>query len=107
LVVLDGGAGFRLPGATTFVDLSTRAPLRRILELLVRARREAPTEAVAVDEVIREGWPGEQIRPDAALNRARVALATLRKLGLRSVLLTVEGGYLLDPAVPLGRPEPI
>jgi predicted ATPase len=106
LIVLDGGAGFRLPGAPAFVDLKARAPLRRILELLARARRESPAEAVAVDDVIREGWPGERIRPDAALNRARVALATLRKLGLRAVLLTVEGGYLLDPAVPLGRQGP-
>lgn len=99
LVILSGGRGFRLPHTGVLVDVSRRAPLCRILDLLARARRSAPGEPVPVEELIRAGWPGEQILPEAALNRARVGLATLRKLGLSAVLLTAAGGYLLDPAV--------
>jgi predicted ATPase/predicted negative regulator of RcsB-dependent stress response len=101
LVVLPGGHGFRLPRAAAPVSLSRRAPLRGILELLSRRRRDAPGEAVQVDDLIRAGWPGEKIRAEAALNRLYVALTTLRKLGLRDLLVTADGGYLLDPAVPV------
>jgi predicted ATPase len=102
---LDGGRGFRLPGAPAVVDLSRRAPLRRILERLAQSRRAEPGEAVAVDEILAAGWPGEKIQAEAALNRLHVALATLRKLGLREVLITADGGYMLDPAVPLAAAQ--
>jgi hypothetical protein len=101
LVVLEGGRGFRLPRAEAIVDISRRAPLRGILSLLATRRRDAPGEALAVDELIRAGWPGEKIQAEAALNRVHVALTTLRKLGLRDLLVTADGGYMLDPAVPI------
>ncbi|HVK68841.1 MAG TPA: tetratricopeptide repeat protein, partial [Polyangium sp.] len=98
LVVSDEGARLRLPGARASVDLSSRAPLRRILLALAKLRASAPGQTLPLDEIIRAGWPGERIGADAAANRVRVALATLRKLGLRGVLMTGQGGYLLDPA---------
>ncbi|MDC0744750.1 ATP-binding protein [Polyangium mundeleinium] len=98
LVVSDEGARLRLPGARASVDLSSRAPLRRILLALAKLRASAPGQTLPLDEIIRAGWPGERIGADAAANRVRVALATLRKLGLRDVLMTGQGGYLLDPA---------
>jgi hypothetical protein len=33
---------------------------------------------------------------DAAATRVRVAIATLRQLGLRSTLLTRDDGYVID-----------
>lgn len=96
----DGGA-FCLPDSATFVDLSRRAPLKKILLALAQLRVESPGEALATDDVIRAGWPGERIGAVAAANRVRVALATLRKLGLRDRIVTGEGGYLLDPAIPV------
>jgi hypothetical protein len=36
---------------------------------------------------------------EAAQTRVRVAVATLRKLGLRGLLVTRDDGYVLDPAV--------
>jgi hypothetical protein len=39
----------------------------------------------------------------AARNRLRVALTTLRNLGLRAALITREGGHLLDPNVVVQR----
>ena len=35
--------------------------------------------------------------------RVHQAIATLRKLGLRSALLRKQDGYLLDPSVPVTR----
>jgi hypothetical protein len=66
---------------------------------LARRRLDAPGEGVPVEEVVRAGWPRERISATAALNRAYVALATLRKLGLRDLIVTGAGGYLLNPAV--------
>jgi tetratricopeptide (TPR) repeat protein len=99
LVVWPHGRFFRLPRAAERVDLSRRPPLGRILDALARRRFDAPGDPLPVEEVIRAGWPGERIGAEAALNRARVALATLRKLGLRDLLVTGPGGYWLNAAV--------
>ena len=97
LVRADGSA-FRPPEATELVDLSRRAPLRRILAALARARVDAPGDSLGLDDLLGAGWPGERIAHAAAVNRVHVALATLRKLGLRGLLHSGERGYLLDPA---------
>ena len=36
-------------------------------------------------------------------DRVRVAVSTLRKLGLRDLVLTSDAGYLLDPKCPMTR----
>ncbi len=99
LVVGEGGRSFRLPGSTEVVGLPERSPLRRILDHLAKRRIDAPGEPILLDDVIRAGWPEERIGAIAAQNRAYVALATLRKKGLRGVLLQSGGGYLITPAV--------
>jgi len=99
LSILDEGGRFLVPGAASAVDLSRRTPLRRILFALAIVRVEAPGEPLSMDEMVRAGWPGERIGSAAAANRVRVALATLRKLGLREAIVTGQGGYLLDPAM--------
>jgi predicted ATPase len=106
LVVRAGAAAFRLPGAAADVDLARRLPLRRILAALASRRRDAPGEGLALDDVLAIGWPGEQVGYAAAVNRVHVALTTLRKLGLRGVLVTGEHGYALSPAVPVVIEEP-
>jgi DNA-binding winged helix-turn-helix (wHTH) protein len=74
--------------ATTFfstsagrVEVSDRPSLRNVLRALLDARG-APVESAVL---IAAGWPGERIREDAARNRLRVAIATLRKLGLEAI----------------------
>jgi tetratricopeptide (TPR) repeat protein len=99
LVVWSEGRAFRLPLAARRVDLPSRSPVRRILMLLASRRMDAPGDVVPVEAIIEAGWQGERIRPEAALNRVYVALATLRKLGLREALVTAAGGYCLDPAI--------
>ena len=37
----------------------------------------------------------------ALRNRIRVAIATLRRRGMKRVILWRKDGYLIDPAVPL------
>jgi hypothetical protein len=49
------------------------------------------------------GWPNESITPASAANRVYVALAKLRKRGLKPLLLRQNDGYLLDPAVPVAH----
>ena len=85
------------------VSLARRAPLRRLLGALAEARHVRPREVVTVAELVRAGWGDERILPRSAAQRVRVAIAELRALGLREVLLSRDGGYLLDPHLPLRR----
>jgi predicted ATPase len=103
LVVAEDGASFRTPGAAESVQIPERSPLRRILAHLAARRIEAPGEVVTIDELIAVGWPSEKIATEAALNRAYVALASLRKMGLRGILVQGGGGYALSPAVAVRR----
>lgn len=91
--------GFAL--GDTHVSLKRRHALRRILQAL-GAQRDTPLDWSALLEA---GWPGEQIRAESGAHRVRVAVSTLRKLGLRC-LQTVEGGYQFDPAVQVVAERP-
>ncbi len=83
------------------MDIATRGPLRRIVAALAEARDRPEDRALDVDELLERGWPGERVMPDAAKNRVYVAVATLRKLGLKDVLIRRDDGYLFDPEVPI------
>jgi len=87
------------------VDLASRRTPARLLQLLVDKRVAEPGQALSPDALIAGGWPGERIGAEAALNRLHVTLATLRKLGLRSVLQRADDGYLLDARVPVTRSD--
>ena len=100
LVVGDGAGWFRPPRGQ-LVDLQRRKPMRSILSELVRRRLSTPGEALAVEALVDIGWPGERVLPSAGASRVHVAIGSLRKLGLRDVLLRDKNGYLLDPEVPL------
>lgn len=101
LVVRAEGRGFRLPGGANDIDLSTRAPLCRILAALAHQRKIAPGKPLSLDDVLTAGWPDERVDHASATNRVYVALATLRKLGLKDHIRTVRHGYILDPATPV------
>lgn len=95
-------AAFSVRGAPR-VELPSGSPQRRILEKLVCMRETTPGEPASAELLIQAGWPGERIRADAALNRLYVALATLRKRGLKDVLSSVAGGYAISRAVLVQR----
>lgn len=90
------------PEGTT-IDLMRRGSLYRILEALLDRRENSPDRGLSVDELFTAGWPGERVLAAAAQTRVRVAVATLRKLGLRDVLVTRDDGYLVSPDVTIVR----
>lgn len=89
-------AWFRLGGQHA-VDLRRRQPLRRVLTKLVAARLSEPGAPVAHQRLIEVAWPQERLQLKSAMNRLHNAIATLRGLGLRSLLVRREGGYLIVP----------
>jgi len=97
LLITPDGTAFRPPHGD-WVDLSARQAPARLLACLA----DSPTVTTA-DVLVAAGWPGEKIQPKAALNRLRVAINTLRKLGLKDVLQSVDAGYALDSRVVLVR----
>jgi predicted ATPase/predicted negative regulator of RcsB-dependent stress response len=101
LTIGEGGSFFEREGCR--VELSARPTLARILEALAQARLSSDPQPLRPADLLSAGWPGERVLPQAGQNRVRVALTALRNLGLRSALCTVEGGHMLDPAIPLTR----
>jgi predicted ATPase/DNA-binding SARP family transcriptional activator len=87
---------FRAPNGRP-VSLRNRKPLRRLLASLLAAHGERPGLALDHGELIAAAWPDERVLPDAAAHRLRVAVATLRRLGLKDALVTAPSGYLLEP----------
>jgi predicted ATPase len=100
LVVAADGAWFRAPGGKR-VDIARRPNLNRVLVSLTMRRVAASGQALSLEDIMRAGWPGDKARHSSAVNRARVTLARLRKLGLGDLLVTTKDGYLLDPNVPI------
>ena len=102
LLVCTRGRWFRAPGGAT-VAISRWHALQNLVVKLAEKREIAPNQALSVEELIAAGWPGERILPKAGATRVYTALSTLRRLGLRDVLVRRGGGYLFDPDVPLLR----
>lgn len=100
LAVADDGTWFQL-GTGRRVDLKRRGSLRKVLRALVDRHGNG---ALDRERLFAFGWPGERLHPEAASKRLRVAIATLRTLGLREVLLTRDDGYLLDPSIEVVSP---
>jgi tetratricopeptide (TPR) repeat protein len=102
LLVGSEGRWFKVEGAAR-VDLTGRDALRLVLLRLVDAHEASPGEPVTSADLLASGWPGERIIRTAGALRVRAALSTLRKLGLRSVLISRSQGWLLDAALVVRR----
>lgn len=103
LVVGPGGVWFRPPRAKSSVHLHRRKALQHLVHHLAEHRLQAPGEALSIPRLVERGWPGERVLPEAGTERVYTAIATLRRLGLRKLLLQRDDGYLLDPEVTLVR----
>jgi hypothetical protein len=68
---------------------------------LAEARRDAPGDSLSWEQLLRVGWPEENPKVEAGKNRVYVTVAQLRSLGLRTVLMSTDAGYMLDPSVPI------
>jgi hypothetical protein len=96
------GSWLKLPGRSDRIDLAGRPSLQRLVLLLVRERLDAPNAPIASTKLVAAGWPDERIDGEVARNRLNVALATLRRIGLREVLVSRgREGHLLDPSIPV------
>jgi predicted ATPase len=102
LVVCLHGRWFRAPGGQQ-VPIDRWRTLQLLVEKLAAQRDAAPGEPLGVDALVAAGWPGERMIAKAGATRVYTAMSTLRRLGLRDVLVRVEGGYLFDPSVPIRR----
>ncbi len=100
LVIGAEGDWFRLPQGEV-VSLANRPTVGRVLVALAEQRRLGSGEPISADALLAAAWPDERVLSDAGAHRVRVAVSTLRKLGLRAYLQTVRGGYRLLPTCPL------
>ncbi|APR86421.1 Signal transduction response regulator [Minicystis rosea] len=101
LLVAKDGSWFRPPSASTSIALDRRKAIRGVLGALAQQRRDRPGEAASLSMLVEAGWPGERIVAGAGAERVYAAVATLRRLGLRGVILQKGEGYLLSPEIPL------
>lgn len=83
-------------------NLRTRKTLARVLAVLVEAHEQNRGTPLSIDALLARAWPDERIHKRAGANRVYVALTTLRKLGLRDLLVRTDEGYMLDPQTTLG-----
>lgn len=97
LVVGAAGAWVQVPGRDR-VDVARYGSSARILACLAQSAENRTADACDADTLIAAGWPGERILPGAARNRLGVALARLRKLGLRDQIQKTKAGWRLDPS---------
>ena len=100
LLVAEAGAWFR-PANGARVGLERRRPLAAITERLAKERLERPASTLGSRALMDAAWPGEKLQAAAGAHRVRVAISTLRKLGLP--IVTKEDGWALDPEVPVLR----
>ncbi len=83
------------------VDLTEHPLLARLLTRLAEAWHLRPGAPVSPEELLGAGWPDERASRPSAFNRLWTALSRLRALGLGPFLQRVDGGYRLDPDVPV------
>jgi hypothetical protein len=94
------GLWFRPPRADE-VSVRHRLMLARLLAVLAQRRVSQPGSAMTTGELVAHVWFGARLVGDSGGNRLRVAVATLRRMGLEPLLLHRRDGYLLDDGAPV------
>ncbi len=89
------GSRARFPGVD--LDLDRRATLKNVVAAFLRTRVEEPGRAVTTAELFAAGWPKERVPPAVQADRVHAALQALRDLGMRGQIVTLPGGWALDP----------
>lgn len=92
-VARDGG-WFQAPAGDR-VELGAETAAGKILAALALAYLAKPDEGLPTTELMRVGWPTERLIESSGKNRVWVALARLRQLGLREILVKKASGYML------------
>ena len=97
LLVAPGGGRFKL--ADHAVSLAHRPLLARLLWCLAQRALEGRSTTSA--ELVSAGWPNERLPGRAGTTRLYVALADLKKLGLRGLIRSEQEGYVLAAEIEL------
>ena len=84
------------------IQLERDSVPHRLLSALVHARQQAPGRPAARVELLQSVWPNGPV-DDLGINRLKVHVTKLRKMGFRHLIIFRDSGYLLDDAVPLLR----
>ena len=84
-------------------DLSKRPSLAGVLRHLVTLHAEQPNVVASPVDLVHAGWPGEAMSERAGINRVYVAVSTLRKLGLRELIVRSKSGYRLHARTQVSR----
>lgn len=95
LKVASDGSFFRTLGGEE-ISLEHRRVLQDVLAALVQFDGVA-----SVDDIIQQAWPDEKMTLTSGKNRVRVAISTLRKLGMKAAISysNEQRGYTLDADV--------
>lgn len=104
LVIAAGAEWFKLPRQPLCV-LETRIPLRRLLLALGELKLRNPNGVLPVTAAFEAGWPGERATPAAAAMRVYTAVHSLRRMGLKGLLVRRRRGYVLDINVQIAASE--
>jgi hypothetical protein len=89
----------------TWIAESDGAPVllgrahRRIVAALAVLHRRSPGAVLSAREILETGWPGERMVAEAGANRVYVALAHLRRAGMRDAIEHHHGGYRFVPGI--------
>lgn len=104
LVVGPDATWFRPPGGVSQA-LGAHGPIRRILLALSARHGDALHHGFGLEELREIGWPGEKIQTDSAANRVHVALAELRRRGLKAFIVRLSRGYALSDRLTVVRSD--
>ncbi|MCA9562663.1 MAG: hypothetical protein KC561_04195 [Myxococcales bacterium] len=102
LIVGPEAMWIRLPSGEQLY-LVSRRPMRQMLWALTETALNSPGERLSRDDLREAGWPGEAMDEQAARNRVYVAVAGLRREGLRGILKSDAGGYWLEGPIQTGH----
>lgn len=94
-VIARDGSRAVLPSGP--VLLEKRPILQRLLRAFVEGRVTSPGTPLTVADLFTAGWPGERVPPGVQGDRVHSSLQALRDLGLRAYIVTLTGGWALDP----------
>ncbi len=81
------------------VNIEQRRNLKRFIRKLIEHAVAHPGEGLNYAQLHNAGWPDEPTPHETGTLRVRVALSTLRRLGLREILVRRGDCYLIDPDV--------
>lgn len=77
------------------IDLTTRPSLMRVFKALITRWDQGQRAPAGPLELFEAGWPGETAAESSARARVYVAISTLRKMGLRRVIIRQGSGYVI------------